>query len=83
MSKRRRRRHRDNRGRRRARRTRRVAYNRRRKGGYRRKAHKRRRKCGAYACFVKAMWRKHRAAYKRLGVGAAGRQIAKAWKKRK
>ncbi len=78
------------RNRKRARRSRRsrgrkAVYNRRKKVARRSRSRKarrggRRRKCGAYACFTKKMWSKNRAHYKKIGVGAAARQIAKAWK---
>lgn len=91
MAKRRRRKHRANRGRKAHRR---VAYNRKarsrkahsRKGRKSRKSHKarkgRKRCVGGYASFTRSMWKKHRAAYKRLGIKRAAKAIARAWKKK-
>ena len=85
MAKRKRRKHRANRGRK-TRRSRRVMYNRKRRsrkahGRKSRKSRKGRKRCvGGYASFTRTMWRKHRAAYKRLGIKKAAKAIARAWR---
>lgn len=58
--------------------SRRKMYNKGKKGG-----RKGKRKVGKYAAFAKAMWRKHKAAYKRLGFRKAGKAIGAAWRKHK
>ena len=58
------------------------AYNRRRRACGANRVCRRKRRPSAYAKFAKAMWRSHRAAYKRLGFKKAGKAIGAAWRKR-
>ena len=65
-------------------RIRRAKYTRRKRGGY--KMHckcKSKRRAGSYAKHTAAMWRSHRAEFKRIGIGRAAKIIAKAWAKKK